>query len=204
MPSTRRGARLKSPRTTFSPVGNRSARIWSCSTRRLAALEGSRWTRMDREVTYKHGLPPLLATVHARPTDSLTDPRRELSISLQKLHPWRRGRHRPCRPPRLLHYDQRHLPTLQPQSKTFAGTHRAEALLSIDRSDDHVALPQARAHARRPCRSERRTTSLFFVTDQLTRSTTPLVTSRRDGNSGAAAARSATSRYAGSRSVTEA
>src|SRR5437764_15374046 len=99
--------------------------------------------RMDREVPDKHGLPPLLAAVDPRPTDSVTDPRRELSISLQKLDPRRRMRHRlPC-PPRLLHDDQRHLPTPQPQSKTFARTHRTEALLRIDRSDNHVAPPQA-------------------------------------------------------------
>ena len=108
---------------------------------------------IDREVIYQHSLPPLLGAVDARPTDSVTAPRRERSISTQKLHPRRRGG---PGPPARHAYEQRQLPTLQPQLKTFAGSHRAEALLRTDRPDDHFALPEARPHARRPCRCERR------------------------------------------------
>ena len=35
---------------------------------------------MDRGITYEHGVPPPPAGIDVRPTDSVTDPRRELSI----------------------------------------------------------------------------------------------------------------------------
>ena len=43
--------------------------------------------RMDREAIYEHSPPPLPGAVDARPTDSVTAPHRERSISIQKLHP---------------------------------------------------------------------------------------------------------------------
>ena len=84
---------------------------------------------MDREVTVCHHSP---GAVDARPTDSVTARRRERSISIQKLHPRRRGG---PGPPARHAYDQRQLPTLQPQLKTFAGSHRAEALLRTGVTD---------------------------------------------------------------------